>query len=304
MNLPTNTWCNLILVTPDVTNDSSSVMYVNGTPLSIIQQGGSVVTHTLFSGTRFLIGDFNRFSLYFNGLIDDVRFYNRALSTAQVAASYVMGPLPEVGFFANYYSYTEPVTNNTMLICVNSANASDSNFAFVTCVNFFVANWLSFRANNSVTINVWTSLGEPAFSNGVWNSQNYTTTLTISGPSTAELNWNRYKIATYADAYSIVSPSNPTVDYGGSQTFNFSVTQGYSFNVAVDGVNRGQISNWTFNNVTAQHVVHITSTPMQPFPLEVVAVAVGVLIIIVIVFSLGFKKGYITIEIVEENLED
>ena len=160
---------------------------------------------------------------------------------------------------SNYYNYQDPVTNNTMLIHVDNPSGNSNNIALVTCTNFFADNTLVFQANNSATVNVWTNLGQPAFTTGVWNSENYTTTLTLNVSSTAELNWNTYNITTYTDAYSSVSPSNVTVPYGGSQTLNFSATPGYIFNVTIDGVPQGQISNYTFNNVTAPHTVNATS---------------------------------------------
>ena len=70
---------------------------------------------------------------------------------------------------------------------------------------------------------------------------------------------NTYKITTNTDAHLSVSPSNVTVSYGGNQTLNFNATQGYSFDVAVDGVSQGQIGNYTFSNVTASHSVNVTS---------------------------------------------
>jgi hypothetical protein len=135
---------------------------------------------------------------------------------------------------------------------------------------------------------------------GLWNSENYTTTLTLDASSTAKLNWNTYNITTYADAHSSVSPSNVTVPYGGSQTLNFSATQGYNFKVAVDGTPKGQISSYTFNNVTAPHTVNVTSTLIQPFPVEAL-IAVAAIVIIVAVFALALKKGYITIKVVDEE---
>ena len=127
-------------------------------------------------------------SIYLNGIIDEVRIYNRTLSEAEVAALYTQ---PDPVIFVNYYSYTDPVTNNTMLIHVNNPNASSNNVVLVTCTNFFADNRLSFQANDSAIVTVWTSLGQPAFTTGVWNSQNYTTTLTLNDASTAELNWKQ-----------------------------------------------------------------------------------------------------------------
>ena len=120
-----------------------------------------------------------------------------------------------------------------------------------------------FQANNSATVNVWTNLGQPVFTTGIWNSNNFTSTLTLDASSTSELNWNTYNITTYTDAHSSVSPSNVTVGYGGSQTFSFNASQGYGLNVFVDGVSQGQISSYTFSNVTAVHSVNVTSALLK-----------------------------------------
>ena len=53
-----------------------------------------------------------------------------------------------------------------------------------------------------------------------------------------------------------------TVGYGQNQTFNFNASQGYHFNVSVDGVSHGQISNYTFSNVMSPHTVNVTSTKL------------------------------------------
>ena len=203
---------------------------------------------------------------YYEGIVDDVRVFNRSLTAVEIAALYTLNPYsqPDPVSFANYYNFTDPVTNNTMLIHVDNANANSNNVAVVTCTNFFTDDRLAFQANNSATVNVWTNLGQSAFTTDfcVWNSQNFTTTLTLNASSTAELSWHSYSITTYTDAHSNVSPSNATVVYGRNQTFNFSATQGYRLIVTVDGASQGQISSYTFNNVTAQHTVTVTSTQL------------------------------------------
>jgi hypothetical protein len=150
-----------------------------------------------------------------------------------------------------------------MLIHVDSPNINNNNVAFVTCTDFFAGNRLVFQANNSATVNVWTNLGQPVFTTGVWNSNNYTTTLTLDASSTAEINWfTGNNITIYTDAHSSVSPSNVTVANGENQTFNFSAMQGYRFNVSIDDAPQGQIANYTFNNVIAPHMVNVTSSKL------------------------------------------
>ena len=205
-----------------------------------------------------MIGHYSSF--YYSGIIDDVHIYNCALSDSEVAALYMQ---PDPASFDNYYHYKDPITNNTLLIHVDNPNANSNNVALVTCTNFFAGNRLAFQANNSATVNVWTSLGQPAFTTGVWNSENYTATLTLDASSTGELNWNTYNITTYVDAHSGVSPSNVTVNYGGGQIFSFNASKGYGFNVIVDTVSQGQISSYTFSNVTAPHTVNVTSSLLK-----------------------------------------
>ncbi len=112
-------------------------------------------------------------------------------------------------------------------------------------------------------MNVWTNLGEPVFTSGIWNSENFTNTLTLDPTSTADLNWNTYNITTFDDSHSSILPSNVTVPYGAGQTFNFNVSHGYSFNVIVDGVSQGQVSNYTFSNVTEPHLISVVSSPLN-----------------------------------------
>ena len=224
-----------------------------------------VLNHNINSTNRVALGKYEgTIGAYLKGIIDEVRVYNRALSV-DVSALYAMGQQPDPVSFANYYSFNDPVTNNTMLIHVDDPDANRDNVALVTCTNFFEGNRLAFQANNSATVNVWTNLGRPAFTTGafVWNGENYTTTLTLDASSTGELNWNTYNITTYADAHSGVFPSNVTVGYGGSQIFNFNASQGYGYEVLVDGVSQGHIGSYTFSNVTASHMVNVTSALLK-----------------------------------------
>jgi hypothetical protein len=238
-----------------ILNNQQTKIYVDGSLSSSHDLNGTIA----ITPNDLFLGAYEGSWRPFKGAIDDVRIYNCALSAAEVTALYTQ---PDPVTLANYYNYTDPVTNKTMLIYVNNPNANSDNVALVTCTDFFAGNRLAFQANNSATVNVWTSLGQPVLTTGVWNSQNYTTTLTLDASSTAELNWNTYNITTHADAHSGVSPSNVTVGYGGSQTLNFNASQGFRFNVAVDGVSQGQISSYTFSNVTAPHTVNVTSTQL------------------------------------------
>lgn len=131
---------------------------------------------------------------FFNGLIDEVCIYNRSISEDEVATLNVMGPLPNPIPFANYYNFLDPTTNNTMLLHINNLNSDAKIIALTTCTKFFTNKTLEFQSNSSVIINIWTNLGEPIFTTGIWNAHNYTTTLNVESNSNMELNWNRMDI--------------------------------------------------------------------------------------------------------------
>ena len=217
----------------------------------------SVIADVIKSNTNSLRLGSENGAANFEGIIDDVRIYNRALSTGEISALYSQ---LDPASFANYYQFIDSITNNTLIINAYKLEADSGNSTIVTCTNFFLDNKLVFQANKNVTINLWTNLGQPSFiKNGVWNSENQTANLTFDVSSEAEINWNSNKILTYSDAKSSVSPSNITIPYGGSQTFNFNVSQGYCFNVIVDGNSLSQIDNYTMNNVTTSHTINLAS---------------------------------------------
>ena len=78
---PLNAWYFLAVVTPDKTDNINAKVYLNTVPTALTQQS---TTHT--------VPDVNGISssglLSFNGKIDDVRIYNRALSQSEITALY------------------------------------------------------------------------------------------------------------------------------------------------------------------------------------------------------------------------
>jgi hypothetical protein len=134
-----------------------------------------------------LIGS-NNGNAYFNGTIDDVKTYNLALNKEQVLALYTQ---PNPLSLANYYNFKDPITDNIMLIHVDSLNTVTNDTTLVTCTNFFEGNKLVFQANSSASVNVWTTVGQPIhITNGFWNDENSTATLAFDANTTAELSWS------------------------------------------------------------------------------------------------------------------
>ena len=76
---PLNEWTHLVLVW----NSSGTMLYFNGN-----FQAQNTVAPRAFSQTGINIGRYTQAQFYFNGLIDEVRIYNRALSAAEIQQIY------------------------------------------------------------------------------------------------------------------------------------------------------------------------------------------------------------------------
>ena len=72
-----------------------------------------------------------------------------------------------------------------------------------------------------------------------------------------------FNITVSAGAGGSVSPNGTsTVSYGDNKTFSFTPNQGYKVkSVVVDGVNKGELTTYTFNNVKAAHSISVTFEP-------------------------------------------
>ncbi len=71
---------------------------------------------------------------------------------------------------------------------------------------------------------------------------------------------NIYTITATANLGGIISPSGSiTVNYGGSQTFNIIPNPGYHVeDVKVNGISVGPVTTFTFDNITANHIIEVT----------------------------------------------
>lgn len=240
-----------------VTYDGSFLrLFVNGVPDSSSVVG---IGRLGVNNQKLLIGKGVVENRDFVGTLDEIRIYNRALSPSEVAGLYAQ---PDPVSFSKYSTFYDSNSGNDMLLKVENPDGGSENVVLITCANFFSNKGIIFQANKSAIVNVWTNLGQPTYTTGVWNTQNFTTTLTLDASSIAELNWNTYNITAFNDSFSSISPSNLTLGYGGSQTFSFNASKGYRFDVVVDGVSQGQISSYTFKNVTAPHMVSVVSTQL------------------------------------------
>jgi hypothetical protein len=126
----------------------------------------------------------------FCGSVDEILIYNRALTTNEIKVLFCMGEQPDPISFSKFYNFTDFLTNETMLICIEKLE-DDTGSANVQVSSFFSDNRLVFESNNTVTFNVWTTLGQPkSILNGFWNIENFTSTFRLNSLLTAELDWS------------------------------------------------------------------------------------------------------------------
>ncbi len=367
-------WVHIVAVRDTLTD--SLYLYVNGTSAAapVTDTTTGIITNT--ASRTFGAGNRNPAGRYFNGLMDEIRIYDRALSAAEVAALYSQ---PDPNSLANYYNFIDAVTNNTLMIDANNPNGNNTNVTLITCTNFFENNKLVLENNNSATVNLWTNLGQPVFIiNGFWNRDNYTVTLTLDASSIGVVDWNRCppsalnlalsstivsKIATFSslwnDSYSLsgggyfFSTNNTgqwvnaswvafsSIPYWGNATLtlnnNVGVVVGFreyannSLNVWADS---GLYTVTTTNESSAPSptptssstpntsptptttptptatsqssqtpIPTPTSTQDTLFSTQTIVIAALVVALLVVLSTVSFKRGYISVELVEETVE-
>jgi hypothetical protein len=198
-------------------------------------------------------------SIFMSGTVDDIHIFNLPLTSNEVMAMYSEeDPMS----FSDYYYFADSASNCTMILNVNWKPSIVDDSIYIYCENFFINNRLTFWANSSANLNIWTNLGRPDYTTGVWNGNNNTNSLAVNS-SENFVSWNTYNIFSYTDGISTISPSNVTVPYGANETFNFNTSIGYRFDVIIDGESMGQIDSYSFFNVTDPHIVKVFSTPLN-----------------------------------------
>lgn len=86
--IPLNVWTYLTVTKTPGPIESTSHLYING--VEVAQAGGQTGTPN-FAASLSYMGTWTNKTAYFNGMIDDLRVYNRALSATEVKALYNSG---------------------------------------------------------------------------------------------------------------------------------------------------------------------------------------------------------------------
>jgi hypothetical protein len=164
--VPANTWTHLA-----VTYDGSTLrLYLNGNQVSSGSRTGALAT----SSNPLQIGGDSIFGQYFQGLIDDVRVYNRALSAAEVqqdmttpVVAAASAPTPTGGLVAAY-SFNEAAGTSVADVSGNgntgtiigatwtSEGQSNAGLSFDGASNMVVINGsASLNLSSAMTLEAW-----------------------------------------------------------------------------------------------------------------------------------------------------
>ncbi|RIL11746.1 MAG: hypothetical protein DCC75_01745 [Proteobacteria bacterium] len=193
--LPANTWRHLA-----VTFDGSALrLFLNGTQAAITNSPGTINQ----SSQPLRIGGNSVWGEYFQGVIDEVRIYNRALSAAEIQADMQNAgePLPGTLFVAPAEGFTVsgplggPFAPTSKHYTLTNSGAEPIQFSAVPNQNWISASPASGALNPSASVNVAVSLQASAssFPIGTYSgSVAFTNTTNNEGNTSRQVTFNVY----------------------------------------------------------------------------------------------------------------
>lgn len=203
-------------------------LYINGILDRTLATGHAI---TNYSTPEFVLGQASQTRNYFAGQMVDVRLFGRTLSDNEIA---------DLSGF-NYRITSAAAAGGTISPSGQIAliHGSSATFSIIPDPGYSIADVLV--NNNSVG----------ARSSYTFN--NVSANHTIS----ATFRRNSVPIHSEAGAGGNISPEGTVrVDYGSNMTFSITPAIGYHvYNVVTDGVSQGNVSSFTFSNVTSEHSI-------------------------------------------------
>ena len=181
------------------------------------------------NNSSIMIGQWSDFNRYFQGSIDDIRIYSRALTTAEIQSLYSEADAQSASYTVTFNSNGGSVVSNQSAVY----NATITAPVAPTKTGYSFAGW---------------------FSDAGLTSQ-FTFNTPITGNTTLYAQWTvipTYTLTSSATSGGSITPSGATtVNYGGSQRYTITPNSGYHIaDVFVAGVSVGAVASYTFENVT------------------------------------------------------
>lgn len=179
-----------------------------------------------------------------------VRIPDQQTSVVSVVAN-------ETGGFTLYVNGASALVNTTSAAMTSLVPGGSGNTAFKKYINLGRNNpdgWPCFNGNIGDVLVYKTALGDSA---RTALEADLMTKFKAGGSYTPKT------ITASSGAGTSISPTGEqTLSYEGDKTFTMAGLYGYSVEVLVDGVSQGNISSYTFNDVTADHTIAVVGTAL------------------------------------------
>lgn len=160
--IPTGTWYH-VAMTFDNAGDKKCHLYVNGVEVSYSSQTTGTGTAITSASPPVVIGNLGSGSRTFPGYIDDVRIYNRALSSTEMPTIATNTPTRLSGLVGQWNFNTSASASTTATDSIGSTNLTLTNFGFNSTSNWRVSKNLSPVATEPVITSLVTETESPIF---------------------------------------------------------------------------------------------------------------------------------------------
>lgn len=255
-----------------VAQASRFTIYVNGVDVTNRTAVGSTGTITSIDPTGIRIGSNSAFGEYFNGAIDEARFYNRLLTSTEILAD--MNTAVEIDNTAPVVSITSPANNSNVAGNVTvTANATDN--VGVAGVQFMLDGVNLDVEDNTAPYSV------------TWNSQTGSNGAHILSARARDAKGNtatstNINVNVAPDfLFTVLTPAK-NVEQSGNTDFRIYVSylNGYTttgINLSVTGLPANCDGHFLFNPMShqgeTQLIVTTNNTPTGTYPLTLTATA-------------------------------
>ena len=254
--ITTNTWHHMAFTFK--ANDASGLrLYVDG--VEDASSPASTANIDLIEGNSVpvMVGAIRDTpSNFLNGSIDEVRIYNRALTTGEILDLYNEGTTPDTDAPVISNVQASNVTASQATITWNTDEVSTSQVEYGLDTNY--GNSTSLNANLVISHSVvlenlspattyhFRVISADASENESTSQDNIFTTTVVT-----------YSITASAGSRGQISPSGITqVVSGASQTYNIAADTGYFiWDVLIDGSSIGAANSYSFTGVTSNHTI-------------------------------------------------
>ncbi|MBW8041263.1 MAG: hypothetical protein FVQ85_14840, partial [Planctomycetes bacterium] len=250
-DLNADTWYHIALTW----NGTNYVVYTDGQPRANGTYSGLSTLETFADiGNDGFVGDRAE---AFDGIIDDVRIYNRALAVSEILDLFNEGTIPDTDAPVISNVQASNVTASQATITWDTDEASNSQVEYGPDTNYgnstiLDANVVTSHSTVLTGLSLSTTYHFRVKSTDTSGNDSTSgdNTFTTSGVTT-------YSITASAGSGGTISPSGSTqVNSGGAQTYTITSNTGYSISdVLVDGSSVGAVSSYSFTNVTANHTI-------------------------------------------------